>query len=248
MVPLRMTRSSTGTPGVVTDSVDGGQLGPAAAGQVVERRDGAAREQLGEGVLVEADRGRGAVGVTQRDDELGPAVVAGPTVAVSTTGPPSHRCCGLVDEVVPPGHRRRASRWGFQASSWPRPSVARQRLASVAGTANVYALVTNSLRVCAIDLRLRAGPGLVDRLAAPIGEPPPDVSRTASRASRRGHGRSRRARRDRPARRRRRSCAASSWRARGVSMAAALLGVVNESAGRARDLRGLWRRFPRPCS
>ena len=39
---------------------------------------GAAREQLGEGVLVEADRGRGAVGVAQRDDELGPAVVAGP--------------------------------------------------------------------------------------------------------------------------------------------------------------------------
>ena len=53
-------------------------VGPAAAGQVVERGHGAAGEQLGEGVLVEADRRRGAVGVAQRDDELGPAVVARP--------------------------------------------------------------------------------------------------------------------------------------------------------------------------
>src|SRR6478735_1978452 len=79
MVPLRMMRSSTlasraGSGGAGRGA---GQLGPVAAGEVVERRDDAAPEQVGERLLVDADRRAGAPGVAQRDDELGAPVVTG---------------------------------------------------------------------------------------------------------------------------------------------------------------------------
>src|SRR6188472_3663404 len=82
MVPLRMTRSSTNPPWGRWRSDDRWSvgechLGPRPAGQIVERGDDAAGEQAGERLLVEADRGGGAVGVAERDDELGATVVAG---------------------------------------------------------------------------------------------------------------------------------------------------------------------------